>query len=271
MSEINQYQINTNELQKLFSTRDWILSILNCLQVGRITAFRMVNIDPAIPELGSIPTVDVELLMKRQTIINNSITDYPLLVDLPLIWPGAGDGDLTFPDPTGSTCLVMFADRDIDKWFETGESYRPNSGRMHNLSDGFAILRPRSMKNPMFNYDPEATTLSKGNSKLILKDNSITLTNGNDSLTLKDKVITLTDKKNSLVMDEDKINLTNGTVSISLENDKIIINGDVVFNDSVTGQKGAIFIEDVIATGISLVTHTHTSADPGKPTTPPNK
>lgn len=239
MSEINQFQINTSDLQKLFSTRDWILSILNCLQVGRITAFRMVDIDPEKPELGAIPTVDVELLIKRQTIINNSITDYPLLVDLPLIWPGAGDGDLTFPDPTGSTCLVMFADRDIDKWFEIGESYRPNSGRMHSLSDGFALLRPRSMKNPMFNYDPAATTLSKGNSKLILKDESVTLTNGN--------------------------------VSIVLQEDKIIFNGEAIFNNGVTGKKGAVFTEDVVGAGVSVENHTHTSAAPGEPTTPPIK
>lgn len=255
MTEINQFQINTSDLQKIYSTRDWILSMLNCVQVGRITAFRMVNIDSSRPELGAIPTVDVELLVKRQTIINNSITDYPLLVDLPLIWHGAGDGDLTFPDPTGSTCLVMFADRDIDKWFETGESYRPNSGRMHNLNDGFAILRPRSMKTPMFNYDPAATTLTKGNSKLILKDNSITLTNGNDSLTLKDKTITL----------------TNGSASVIFQGGQITFNGDVIFNNSVTGKKGAEFSEDVKAAGVSVETHTHTSAAPGSPTTPPIK
>lgn len=239
MANIQQIQVNTSEIQRLEQIKDWILSIMNCSQVGKISAFRMVPIDPEKPELGSVPTVDVELLVKRQTIINDAITDYPLLVDLPLIWPGAGDGDLTFPDPTGSTCLVLFADRDIDKWFETGESYRPNSGRMHNLSDGFAILRPRSLKNPMFNYDSAATTLSKGNSKLILKDESVTLTNGN--------------------------------VSIVLQEDKIILNGETIFNNGVTGQKGAVFTEDVVGAGISLENHTHTSAAPGDPTSPPIK
>ena len=40
----------------------------------------------------------------------------------------------------GDACLVVFADRDIDAWFETGEAEVPPSGRMHSLSDGFAFV-----------------------------------------------------------------------------------------------------------------------------------
>ena len=45
----------------------------------------------------------------------------------------------------GDACLVVFADRDIDAWFESGETEVPPSGRMHSLSDGFAFVgfRPR--------------------------------------------------------------------------------------------------------------------------------
>ena len=35
---------------------------------------------------------------------------------------------------------MVFADRDIDAWFETGEAGVPPSGRMHSLSDGFAFV-----------------------------------------------------------------------------------------------------------------------------------
>ena len=36
--------------------------------------------------------------------------------------------------------VVIFADCDIDRWFETGGSEVPGSSRMHSLSDGFAFI-----------------------------------------------------------------------------------------------------------------------------------
>ena len=40
----------------------------------------------------------------------------------------------------GDACLVIFADCDIDAWFESGEAELPESNRMHSLSDGFAFV-----------------------------------------------------------------------------------------------------------------------------------
>ena len=47
---------------------------------------------------------------------------------------------VSFEIHEGDACLVVFADRDIDAWFETGEPEIPPSGRMHSLSDGFAFV-----------------------------------------------------------------------------------------------------------------------------------
>ena len=46
----------------------------------------------------------------------------------------------------GDACLVIFADRDIDAWFESGEAEVPPSGRMHSLSDGFAFVGFRTRR-----------------------------------------------------------------------------------------------------------------------------
>ena len=40
----------------------------------------------------------------------------------------------------GDACLVVFADIDIDAWFDTGEASVPRSARRHSLSDGFAFV-----------------------------------------------------------------------------------------------------------------------------------
>ena len=68
-----------------------------------------------------------------------SSVSLPLLRDVPVFMP------VPFDIHPGDACLLVFADRDIDRWFETGEPSVPPSGRMHSLSDGFAFVgfRPR--------------------------------------------------------------------------------------------------------------------------------
>ena len=65
----------------------------------------------------------------------------PLLRDVPVFMP------VSFEIQEGDACLVIFADRDIDAWFETGEAEVPPSGRMHSLSDGFAFVGFRTRRN----------------------------------------------------------------------------------------------------------------------------
>ena len=62
---------------------------------------------------------------------NNTVT---------LSWCRSPSMPVPFEVNPGDACLVIFADRDIDAWFESGEAEVPPSGRMHNLSDGFAFV-----------------------------------------------------------------------------------------------------------------------------------
>lgn len=73
----------------------------------------------------------------------------PLLVDVPLVFPRAGGFALTFPVRAGDECLVIFACRCIDGWWQSGGVQPPAESRMHDLSDGFAILAPTSQKNAL--------------------------------------------------------------------------------------------------------------------------
>ena len=65
----------------------------------------------------------------------------PLLRDVPVFLP------VSFTVNPGDACLVIFADCDIDHWFETGEAEVPGSLRMHSLSDGFAFVGFRARGN----------------------------------------------------------------------------------------------------------------------------
>lgn len=68
----------------------------------------------------------------------------PLLVDCPVCFPGFGGVTMTFPIAQGDECLVHFASRCIDAWWQNGGVQPPMVYRMHDLSDGFVTPGGRS-------------------------------------------------------------------------------------------------------------------------------
>lgn len=77
----------------------------------------------------------------------NTWVELPLLLDCPIIFPTGGGYTLTFPLVAGDEVLVLFASRCIDNWLvqegDTGPSGHSRSQaevRMHDLSDGFALV-----------------------------------------------------------------------------------------------------------------------------------
>lgn len=70
--------------------------------------------------------------------------DLPLLVDCPVVFPGGGGYELTFPLKKGDDCLVVFAERCIDAWWQSGGIQNAAEYRLHDLSDGFVLAGVRS-------------------------------------------------------------------------------------------------------------------------------
>lgn len=68
----------------------------------------------------------------------------PLLVDCPVQFPAGGNCTLTFPVAPGDECLVVFASRCIDGWWQSSGVQAQAEPRMHDLSDGFVLLGTRS-------------------------------------------------------------------------------------------------------------------------------
>ena len=73
-----------------------------------------------------------------------TLVDMPLLLDCPVQFPAGGGCTLTFPVKPGDECLVVFASRCIDAWWQSGGVQAPAEYRMHDRSDGFALLGFRS-------------------------------------------------------------------------------------------------------------------------------
>ena len=79
------------------------------------------------------------------------MTTLPLLVDVPCQFFGAGGFTVTAPVAEGDECLVVFANMCIDAWWQQGGVQPPMEARMHDLSDGFAILGFRSQPRVLSN------------------------------------------------------------------------------------------------------------------------
>lgn len=71
-------------------------------------------------------------------------TALPLLVDVPVVFPRGGPFTLTFPINCGDECLVIFGDRCIDGWWQSGGVQGQVEARVHDLSDAFALVGPFS-------------------------------------------------------------------------------------------------------------------------------
>lgn len=76
---------------------------------------------------------------------STSLKNLPELQDCPCQFPGGGGVTVTFPVAAGDECLVVLASRCIDAWHALGGIQVPIEYRMHDLSDGFALLGFRSV------------------------------------------------------------------------------------------------------------------------------
>lgn len=126
--------------------QDAIMSRLNCHNIGRILEFDK-----------DTQTCTVELMQIKQ--FNEQAFIPAPITQVPLIILGAGGGYITTPNPVGTICLLLFLDRNIDNFMETGEQYVPDTARMHDFTDCVALTTFSTLANPLLNYDENAISI----------------------------------------------------------------------------------------------------------------
>ena len=124
--------------QEIKALKDEIHASLHCALPGTVEAF-----DPETQTVSVRPALHLSSRPERSG-AEGSPPALPLIRDVPVFFPGSRDSALTWPVSAGDGCLLVFADADIDRWFETGEPEAPDSGRRHSLSDAFAFVGFRS-------------------------------------------------------------------------------------------------------------------------------
>lgn len=138
---IKTQTINEPDLDDLLDElKNEIFSSLNCIQIGKIES---VNFNEQ--------TVEVKIQVKRRVGVNE-IKDYPLLVDCPFIILQGSKSFIGMPIDKGDICLILFNDRCIDTWWDSGNIAEPLTTRKHSLSDGIALIGLNN-KNSVLSFD----------------------------------------------------------------------------------------------------------------------
>lgn len=133
---------------------------------------------PAVIVKVNLPAMTVEAKPSIQVRVRNPDQTYkwleiPVTVDVPIVFPSGGGFTLTFPIAVGDECLLIFSSRCIDSWWQQGGCQVPAEIRMHDLSDGFAILGPRSQPRvlPSINSTDVVLRNDAGTSRIGIKSN----------------------------------------------------------------------------------------------------
>jgi len=184
----------------------------------------------------------------------------PVLVDCPVLWTGGGGVTLTYPIAVGDEALVIIASRCIDSWWSQGGLQDPSDLRMHNLSDGFALVGVRSL--------PRTFAVSTSAAQLRTDDGSAYIELNPTSKNIKAHT------SGDVVAEGANVNAT-ATTACTIQAPTITLKGNIVLDGPITqantagGSSSSSLIgpvavtNDVTAGGKSLKTHVHSGVQTG--------
>ena len=109
---------------------------------------------------------------------NLSYVNLPLLVDVPIMFPRAGNFVLTMPPQQGDEVLIIFLDACENAWWANGGVQNQEKIRRHDLSDTIALFsiwsQPRRISN--FNTSGACLQTLDGSTSIVMTEGAITLT-----------------------------------------------------------------------------------------------
>lgn len=134
---------------------------------------QVVSWDPEKNTIVAQPTIrEKTIYRKTGQIVWETL---PLLVDVPVQFPGGSSFINTFPLNQGDEVLIIFSDTCIDAWWSSGGIQNTTDRRRHDLSDAIAIPVIKSLPNAIQNINTQAAELRTldGNMKISLNRDPI--------------------------------------------------------------------------------------------------
>ena len=227
-------------------------------------ATQLASVQPTIRRIFVTRDGDSEILIP---------SDLPILINVPVIYPRGGGFSFTFPVKQGDECLLVFCERSIDNWHETGKVKKPGARRFHSLSDATAFVGLSSVPNKIPTYDDTNLVLKKDDESVYIKikensdldlhcDNNLNATVGGDaSLQVTGDI------------DADCTNITVDATSTAVVtcpestfNGNVTINGNLTTNGNIaaTGTSSAPTVAattSLTVAGKEMSGHTHSQGN----------
>lgn len=171
-----------------------------------------------------------QVLQERDNMGEQSIknVDIPPLVDVPVSFPRGGGYAVTFPLTAGDEGFVVFSERCIDGWWQSGRASEPLDYRFHDLSDAMFI--------------PGICSVPKAINNFFDGGISLQTLDGDTFIHLEKGIITIQG-------DIEHKGNTNQT-------------GSTTISEAMTA-KDVVGVNDVSAGGISGKSHTHKGVESG--------
>jgi len=172
-------------------------------------------------------TLTAQPAIQGQITNEDGTTQYvnlPPLIHVPIMWPQVAGFALTMPIKVNDEVLIVFSSRCIDGWWQSGAvsngqvtPQQPLEPRMHDLSDGFALIGIKSQPNKL------------------------------SSISTTDAELRSTDRSTYIALTHDG-NIKLVATSVQITGD-VTVTGKVDADGEVTAKKNS--------TPIELSTHTH--------------
>ena len=155
--------------ERISSLHDALIAALSGWQAGIWTALPAVvqSFDAAAMTIVAQPTIQAKVLNQKGIWEDK---DMPLLLDVPVCFPTGGGFTMTFPIAAGDEVLIVFSSRCIDTWWQLGGTQNVQAEwRMHDLSDGFAIIGPRSQPRKISGISTNSVQIRKDDGAVFIE------------------------------------------------------------------------------------------------------
>lgn len=135
-----------------------IFMTLNCHAVARVESF---NAEEQLVQ-ATILYPQTFFVHVQAATYRKEIVDYPVLLECPLVVIKGSGFALKIPPQVGDECLILFNDRSIDEWFNSGQKVEPDSGRLHSMSDAIALVGISSKARSLEGFEEGKAVLGDG-------------------------------------------------------------------------------------------------------------
>ncbi len=201
--------------------RNYMKDMHTCLP-GKIVSFN-----------GEKQLAEVQLLITRE-FTNGEIEPLAKLINVPVWFPRAGGFNITFPVAIDDECLVLFAERSIDRWFKESDVQPPNDVRMHSLSDAICLVGMSSEPKVIPNFDTANLQIrneEKDQTFTMKPDKDIEIVTG----TVEIKMLNASETINMVAPVAVNIDTPLATFSTDVQIDgKLNVDSDTSLSDTVT-------------------------------------